>query len=900
MALPKLDNLTGSVVRVPGQAVLIDPEVLVITGDYPFTSLHVSLTTVRTGEVLGVKAEGTNVVLEPDLSVGARILIKTGSGNVDIGTIDTLDADYIVFSFNEYATAPLIQQLVRALTYKDTSGETGFTVASEIGFYLEDTHGSSDAIVYVGDKILGTASQDIFEVDQSRLSIGDSIDGGAGDNDVLQLTGGGEFYLSFLSKLDGVETIRGSAGNDIIIIDGSQLADVNRIEGGGAPMGDVLAFTGKAIDLTGVSISDFKRIELRTDGAVVTVKDAVLAKLMTGYSAASDTLRLEGGSLTEAERLALHRRGIDTIIAKNEAGVEVTTTHTAPRLTGLDDGIVHAPVGSPVFLDNGRDALLNVDSGILGFLYVYVGNPVAGERITIDPSSGITFLAESEINVNGVKIGNVSGLGTASVSFDFNDAATTERVQQLIRALIYTNTGSANSSQRHVLLHLKDVAQRETNVDLTIDPQPNEAPTNLTLDNTSIREHAADSTKIGDLSATDAPGSNLTYQILRKDGTWGSTDGRFKIEGNQLKVANGVLLDYEQATSHTITIKVSDEGGLSREETFTISLEDVNPEYITGSSDNDTLMAGSGKDILNGGAGADRMEGGAGDDVYHVDDAGDVIIDISGNDSVLTRVDYVAHASIETIIAGGTGAIRITGNAGENGIEGNGSANILDGAGGDDRLYGDAGDDVLIGGEGSDALQGGSGNDIYYIDAADQVSDIAGVDTVVVAFSYMLANNLENLTGAGTGAISLSGNGLANTITGNIGRNTIKAGSGNDTLKGGKGNDVLYGGAGSDKFVFNTAPSKTTNKDLIKDWSAKYDTIQLENAVFKALKKTGTLSKSYFVLGSKAKDGNDYVGYNKTTGDLWYDPNGSKVGGQVAYANIGKSKAVDYKDFVVI
>lgn len=127
----------------------------------------------------------------------------------------------------------------------------------------------------------------------------------------------------------------------------------------------------------------------------------------------------------------------------------------------------------------------------------------------------------------------------------------------------------------------------------------------------------------------------------------------------------------------------------------------------------------------------------------------------------------------------------------------------------------------------------------------------------------------------------------------------IHGAAGSDRIHGGAGNDKLYGGSGRDAFMFDTAPSSKSNKDLIKDWSYKDDTVYLENAIFKSLKKTGVLSKSSFVLGSAAKDKNDYVGYNSKTGDLWYDTNGSKSGGQVSFANIGKKQKIYHNDFFI-
>ncbi|WP_304611110.1 hypothetical protein [Microvirga sp. ACRRW] len=137
-------------------------------------------------------------------------------------------------------------------------------------------------------------------------------------------------------------------------------------------------------------------------------------------------------------------------------------------------------------------------------------------------------------------------------------------------------------------------------------------------------------------------------------------------------------------------------------------------------------------------------------------------------------------------------------------------------------------------------------------------------------------------------------------IRGSARKDTLKGTAGPDMIYGGKGNDKLTGGKGKDVFVFNTNPNSKTNKDKILDWNYKDDTIHLENKYFKALKKTGWLKKDQFVLGSKAKDKNDFVGYNKTTGDLWYDSNGSKAGGQVMFANIGKNKKIAYNDFFVI
>ena len=123
------------------------------------------------------------------------------------------------------------------------------------------------------------------------------------------------------------------------------------------------------------------------------------------------------------------------------------------------------------------------------------------------------------------------------------------------------------------------------------------------------------------------------------------------------------------------------------------------------------------------------------------------------------------------------------GGSGNDTLIGNALANVL--TGGD-------GNDTLTGGDGADRLVGGSGNDTYNIDAADTVVEQAGqgIDTVQAGFSYTLGDNVENLVLTGTGALTGTGNGLANYLVGNTGNNVLDGKGGADVMAGGKGNDT--------------------------------------------------------------------------------------------------------------
>ncbi len=137
-------------------------------------------------------------------------------------------------------------------------------------------------------------------------------------------------------------------------------------------------------------------------------------------------------------------------------------------------------------------------------------------------------------------------------------------------------------------------------------------------------------------------------------------------------------------------------------------------------------------------------------------------------------------------------------------LAGGNGADSLSGKGGNDVLTGNAGSDTLNGGAGIDTMTGGIGDDTYYVDnAGDTVveSAAAGTDTVIASASYVMADNVENLTFSGSGAMNGLGNSLANVMTGAGGNNYLKGETGNDTLYGNDGNDRLHGGAGTDVMI---------------------------------------------------------------------------------------------------
>lgn len=202
----------------------------------------------------------------------------------------------------------------------------------------------------------------------------------------------------------------------------------------------------------------------------------------------------------------------------------------------------------------------------------------------------------------------------------------------------------------------------------------------------------------------------------------------------------------------------------------------------------------------------------------------------------------------------------------------------------------------------SDVLEGGPGNDIYVVHSSSDVvieQAGAGTDTVRSDVSYVLGNNVENLELTGSGAISGTGNALANQITGNAAANMLSGMGGNDVLNGGPGNDVLSGGPGADRYLFDSALNGTGNVDQLTDFSAIDDTIVLDRTVFTQL-GTGALLPGRFFAGSAAHDADDRIIYDSATGKLYYDADGNGAGGQVLFAQLSPGTALTSADFLVV
>jgi Ca2+-binding RTX toxin-like protein len=323
-----------------------------------------------------------------------------------------------------------------------------------------------------------------------------------------------------------------------------------------------------------------------------------------------------------------------------------------------------------------------------------------------------------------------------------------------------------------------------------------------------------------------------------------------------------------------------------------LAMEGAEGLSAIGNDLDNTIYGNDGNNLLDGGDGSDRVFGDLGNDTFTGGNGNDFYEDEAGDDS----------------LAGGEGDDRLDAGVGND---------VLIGDNGNDTLLGSVGDDKIDGGAGADSLDGGAGNDTYAVDALDMVIEAAGggFDTVTTATSFALtaAQEIEVLIAqAGANAIDLSGSEASQVITGNDGANILRGFGGNDTMSaaagadklyGGGGADVLTGGLGKDGFYFDTPLLKKKNPfDTITDFNVKDDSIYLAKGIFKKIAKgkKGMVSKEAFAIGTKASEADDRLVYDKKSGKLFYDADGTGKTAAIQIAKLAKNLKLTDKDFFLI
>ncbi|BAY21903.1 5'-nucleotidase/2',3'-cyclic phosphodiesterase [Calothrix sp. NIES-2100] len=519
-----------------------------------------------------------------------------------------------------------------------------------------------------------------------------------------------------------------------------------------------------------------------------------------------------------------------------------------------------------------------------------------------NPLNSINENSDTSIRVKIAEIAIADdNLGTNNLSLTGTDAGSFEIDNSVLYLKAGTNLDYESKSSYNVTVAVDDSTVGNTpdataSFTLTVN-DVNEAPTSVTFKNqtTSLAENSNTSirVKVADIAIAD---DTLGTNNLSLTGT---DAGSFEIDNSVLYLKAGTNLDYETKSSYNITVAVDDStvGNTPDASTgFTLSVTNINEAPIANNDsatttdiqsitinvlandsdpDNDTLSISSFTNATKG-----TVVKNADNTLTYTPISGS-----SGADSfVYTASDGKGGTASATVnLSVNLASNTITGTSGKDNLKGTNRDDIIRGLAGNDSLTGGNGNDTLYGGQGKDNLQGGNDNDTLYGDEDN--------DTLVGG----LGN--DTLYG-GSGNDELQGTDDNDNLYGDDGNDTLLGGNGNDLLVGGKGKDTLTGGSGSDRFYLTG--NSIGEYDKITDFKPKVDTILISKSEFGLSQALGILDTSLFRLGTKATTSSDRFIYNKNTGNLFFDVDGTGSTAQIQIAQLTNNVALTSSDITVI
>ncbi len=217
------------------------------------------------------------------------------------------------------------------------------------------------------------------------------------------------------------------------------------------------------------------------------------------------------------------------------------------------------------------------------------------------------------------------------------------------------------------------------------------------------------------------------------------------------------------------------------------------------------------------------------------------------------------------------------------------------GRGGDDLIFATTTD-------GRDMINGGKGTRDWLVLNAETATVGINLSIAKPGKTDLFAGGssvigVERLAFAGgSGADTVTGGALRDELLGNGGADRLFGGRGVDLLDGGAGRDRLTGGAGADDFQFTTALG-AGNVDRITDFNrAAGDMISLSADIFTAVPSDGVTAAA-FHIGSVATTADQRILYDKASGKLYYDSDGTGADAAVLFAVLDVGTSLRASDF---
>lgn len=274
-----------------------------------------------------------------------------------------------------------------------------------------------------------------------------------------------------------------------------------------------------------------------------------------------------------------------------------TTSESVAQGNGLDPFIKKIDVTNLVSSQSaitGNIITFIVTSDSMNMSIVKFGNSLPPEFPPMEPSLEITYgeaqqnNAPTDITLSSYKVSENQQEGTivgtlSATDPDAGDTFTYSLVDGALDNNSFTIVGNTLQTNRSFDYEAKNSYSVRINVrdkgGLTFEKvltiaitNVNESPTDILLSSNDVFENQPPGTLVGTLSAID-PDADSTFTYSLVSGAGENDNNSFTIEGNELRTNSP--FDYETKSSYSVRVRVTDQGGLSYEKPFAISVTDI-------------------------------------------------------------------------------------------------------------------------------------------------------------------------------------------------------------------------------------------------------------------------------------------------------------------------------------
>jgi hypothetical protein len=548
-------------------------------------------TVVQASDLAGVTGI-ESVVFRADGSITVVDSFVSGAGMTFVSSVQAPDSDQVI----------------------DSSGVTASALGTAGLIYR--TMGGSDTI-------LGSAGRDniFFDAGKGELDSTDIVAGGGGDDTlVIENTSGAAATVtrSDFANVSGIEFVIIASASPVTLqlanisngallrikaedgnhtIDTTTLTATTQVTFGG---GNSTFIDGSARSRVLMEADDITSADTFDGGAGL---DTFI--LTTNGSVTADDL----ANITNFEQLAFRKGGTveihnnfargNVFTITGSSGVEIvdgsaeTSTKLKFRLVDTGDDLTGGAANDLFEINSTEFAAIDGGAGTLN--RIYTNSSVSAVDLTDPTLAGaidniqVLDLSGSAVTVdlNAAAVAAVSGvrqnlyvIGQANDTLDVGG--------DWIEVGLIANPAVARSTVFMEYSHASGVTLYvATDIVIDINVGANEAPSDIALDTLTLDENVAGDV-VGTLTVTDAnPDDTFTFAV---------DDARFEVVGDavsgfQLQLKAGEQVDREAADTISVEVTITDSGGLSRAETFVLTVNDADDNVPSQPVDVDLAQA---------------------------------------------------------------------------------------------------------------------------------------------------------------------------------------------------------------------------------------------------------------------------------------------------------------------